>query len=231
MLTYSEFKDVQEHNPLSISNIIKKINPLDKLQDKIKKRGLSGSAKDVLKKKIDKLNPLSDINKATTKAKKKNLKKMKANRTKMKATLDVLSKKINELEPEVQEHWKIDEDMCDLPKHKLSSKTMRATWEKKCGDKTPKKEKDSAMRRAGKKAGLSRKERDKLYNENEPNLDERQMSTPQKVSQMQHYWDDLDHLASDELKKKKMQMKFGIKNIKLDPRKGKILSFEEVEQQ
>ena len=53
------------------------------------------------------------------------------------------------------------------------------------------------------------------------------MSTPQKVAQMQHYWNDLDHLASDELKKKKMQMKFGIKNIKLDPRKGKILSFEE----
>jgi hypothetical protein len=58
-------------------------------------------------------------------------------------------------------------------------------------------------------------------------VDERLMSTPQKVAQMQHYWDDLDHLASDDMKKKKMQMKFGIKNIKLDPRKGKILSFEE----
>ena len=58
-------------------------------------------------------------------------------------------------------------------------------------------------------------------------VDERQMSTPQKVSQMQHYWDDLDHLASDELKKQKMKLKFGIKNIKLDPRKGKILSFDE----
>ena len=57
-------------------------------------------------------------------------------------------------------------------------------------------------------------------------LDERQMSTPQKVAQMQHYWDDLDHMASDDTKKKKMQMKFGIKNIKLN-QKGKILSFEE----
>ena len=139
-----------------------------------------------------------------------------------------------------QEHFDIEkdkallalhEDMCELPKHKLSSKVMRAAWEKKCGDKVPKKEKETAMRRAGKTAGLSRKERDKLYNENEPNLDERQLSTPQQVSQMQHYWDDLDHLASDELKKKKMEMKFGIKNIKLDSRKGKILSFEEVEQQ
>ena len=58
---------------------------------------------------------------------------------------------------------------------------------------------------------------------------ERQLSTPQKVQQMNFYWKDLDHLASDEMKKKKMAMKFGIKNIKLDP-KGKILSFESVEE-
>ena len=59
-------------------------------------------------------------------------------------------------------------------------------------------------------------------------VDERLLSTPQKVTQMQHYWDDLDHMASDDVKKKKMKMKFGIKNIKLDPRKrGKILSFDE----
>jgi len=59
---------------------------------------------------------------------------------------------------------------------------------------------------------------------------ERQLSTPQKVQQMNFYWKDLDHLASDEMKKKKMAMKFGIKNIKLDPR-GKILSFESVEEE
>jgi hypothetical protein len=58
---------------------------------------------------------------------------------------------------------------------------------------------------------------------------ERQLSTPQKVQQMNYYWKDLDHLASDEMKKKKMAMKFGIKNIKLDP-KGKIMSFESVEE-
>ena len=62
-------------------------------------------------------------------------------------------------------------------------------------------------------------------------VDENLMRKRQKITQMQHYWDDLDHMASDDMKKKKMQMKFGIKNIKLDPRKGKILSFEEVEQQ
>ena len=58
---------------------------------------------------------------------------------------------------------------------------------------------------------------------------ERQLSTPQKVQQMNFYWKDLDHLASDEMKKKNMQKRFGIKNIKLDP-KGKIMSFESVEE-
>ena len=59
-------------------------------------------------------------------------------------------------------------------------------------------------------------------------VDERVMSSPQKVTQMNNYWKDLDHMASDERKKKSMETRFGIKNIKLD-KKGKILSFESVE--
>ena len=58
-------------------------------------------------------------------------------------------------------------------------------------------------------------------------LVEREMTDRQKVAQMQHYWDNLDHMASDDRKKKSLQTTFGIKNIKLDSRKGKILSFEE----
>ena len=77
MLTYSKFKDVQEHNPLAVRNIIKKINPIEKLRDKIGKKGIAGKAKELLKKKLDKLNPLSDINKARTMAKKKDLSGMK----------------------------------------------------------------------------------------------------------------------------------------------------------
>jgi len=57
-------------------------------------------------------------------------------------------------------------------------------------------------------------------------INERMMNSRQKVTQMQHYWDDLDHMASDERKKKSMQSRFGIRNIKLDP-KGKILSFDD----
>ena len=60
-------------------------------------------------------------------------------------------------------------------------------------------------------------------------VDERVMSTPQKVTQMNSYWKDLDHMASDERKKKNMETRFGIKNIKLD-KKGNILSFESVEE-
>ena len=92
-----------------------------------------------------------------------------------------------------------------------------------------KKEKDSGIRRAAKKAGMSSRERKGLYNQND--IDERLMSGPQKVAQMQHYWDNLDHMASDERKKKNMQMRFGIKNIKLDNRGRKILSFEESKKQ
>ena len=47
-------------------------------------------------------------------------------------------------------------------------------------------------------------------------VSERVMTSSQQVTQMNHYWLDLDHLASDEVKKKSMDMRFGIKDIKLD---------------
>ena len=55
-------------------------------------------------------------------------------------------------------------------------------------------------------------------------VDERMLSTSQKLAQMQHYWDNLSHLAPNETKKKNMNMRFGIFNIKLDG--NKILSFD-----
>ena len=51
------------------------------------------------------------------------------------------------------------------------------------------------------------------------------MTTKQQVGQMNHYWKDLDHMASDDVKKKNMDRRFGIKNIKLD-RYGNIISFD-----
>ena len=42
---------------------------------------------------------------------------------------------------------------------------------------------------------------------------------------MQRYWTDLSHLASDDAKKKSMDSRFGVRNIKLDKR-GKIISYK-----
>ena len=55
-------------------------------------------------------------------------------------------------------------------------------------------------------------------------ISERLMTTKQAVDQMNHYWKDLNHMASDEMKKKSMDMRFGIKDIKVDSR-GNIISF------
>ena len=51
------------------------------------------------------------------------------------------------------------------------------------------------------------------------------MSSRQQIQQMQRYWTDLSHLASDDAKKKSMDSRFGVRNIKLDKR-GKIISFK-----
>ena len=61
--------------------------------------------------------------------------------------------------------------------------------------------------------------------EYDPTVDERMMTDKQQLVQIQHYWDDLDHMASDDTKKKSLQ-RLGFKNIKLDSR-GKITSFDE----
>ena len=55
-------------------------------------------------------------------------------------------------------------------------------------------------------------------------VSERTLTSKQAVTQMNHYWLDLSHLASDKVKKKSMDDRFGIKDIKLD-RGGNIISF------
>ena len=51
------------------------------------------------------------------------------------------------------------------------------------------------------------------------------MSSLQRIQQMQRYWTDLSHLASDDAKKKSMDSRFGVRNIKLD-KKGNIISYK-----
>ena len=64
-----------------------------------------------------------------------------------------------------------------------------------------------------------------IVTEYDPTIDERMMTDRQKLVQIQHYWDNLDHMASDETKKKSLE-RLGYKNIKVDSR-GKITSFDE----
>ena len=53
MKTFSQY--IQEHNPLAVKSIVKKINPLDKQMRQLKrlrKRGITGAVKDALVKSI-----------------------------------------------------------------------------------------------------------------------------------------------------------------------------------
>ena len=60
----------------------------------------------------------------------------------------------------------------------------------------------------------------------DPSIDERLMTDKQQVGQMNHYWKNMSHpLVSDKEKKKSMDDRFGIKNIKLD-KYGNIISFD-----
>ena len=54
---------------------------------------------------------------------------------------------------------------------------------------------------------------------------ERLMTTKQAVDQMNHYWKNMSHsMVSDVQRKKSMDKRFGIKDIKLD-KYGNIISF------
>jgi len=58
------------------------------------------------------------------------------------------------------------------------------------------------------------------------NLSERVMTTKQAVAQMNHYWKNMSHaMVSDNDRKRSMDKRFGIKDIKLDQH-GNIISFD-----
>ena len=51
------------------------------------------------------------------------------------------------------------------------------------------------------------------------------MTSRQQITQMQRYWTDLSHLASNDAKKKSIDSRFGIRDIKID-KKGNIISYK-----
>ena len=98
MKTFSQY--VQEHNPLAVKSIVKKINPLDKQMRQLKrfrKRGITGAVKDALVKSITGKRPSP----SATKAVKDELKNEKKARKKDQEKLAKQTKKINDLEKEL----------------------------------------------------------------------------------------------------------------------------------
>ena len=98
MKTFSQY--VQEHNPLAVKSIVKKLNPLDKQMAKLKrmqKRGVTGAVKDALVKSITGKRPKP----GATKAVKDELKNEKKARKKDQEKLAKQTKKINDLENQI----------------------------------------------------------------------------------------------------------------------------------
>ena len=81
MKTFKELRRELEEHPNLRTRIVKAINPMDKLRDKMDDlKKLPGKAKDAamdkLKDTMDKVNPLSDLNKMKTLADKEKIKKV-----------------------------------------------------------------------------------------------------------------------------------------------------------
>ena len=101
MKTFNQY--VQEHNPLAVKSIVKKLNPLDKQMAKLKslqKRGVTGAVKDALVKSITGKRPSP----SATKAVKNELKNEKKARKKDQEKLNKQTKKINDLEKKIPGH-------------------------------------------------------------------------------------------------------------------------------
>ena len=101
MKTFSQY--VQEHNPLAVKSIVKKLNPLDKQMAKLKrmqKRGVTGAVKDALVKSITGKRPSP----SATKANRDELKKEKKERKKDQEELAKKTKIINDLEKKIPGH-------------------------------------------------------------------------------------------------------------------------------
>ena len=109
MKRYREFREdciILEHPNLK-ARIIAKINPMDKIRDKIddlkKLPGkLKDKAVDKLKDKIDDLNPMSPINKKVTMMRQNKIGNLKDKRMGLKTKIKSISTKIDSLKAKVK---------------------------------------------------------------------------------------------------------------------------------
>ena len=82
MKSFKELRRELEEHPNLRTRIVKAINPMEIIRDKMadlkKQGGLTGIAKDKLKKELDKVNPMSPINKMKTSSTKDKITALKA---------------------------------------------------------------------------------------------------------------------------------------------------------
>ena len=102
MKSFKELRGELEEHPNLRTRIVKAINPMDKLRDKMDDlKKLPGKAKDAamdkLKDTMDKVNPLSDLNKMKTMADKEKIKKLQKDKSKLTNKAKVIGTKIKSL--------------------------------------------------------------------------------------------------------------------------------------
>ena len=101
MKTFKQY--VQEHNPLAVKSIVKKLNPLDKQMRKLKslrKRGITGAVKDAVVKSITGMRPKP----GATAAVKKDIKAVTKRADKLEAELEKERKEKEELQAQIPGH-------------------------------------------------------------------------------------------------------------------------------
>ena len=98
MKTFNQY--VQEHNPLAVKSMVKKINPLDKQMRQLKrlqKRGITGAVKDAVVKSITGMRPKP----GATAAVKKEIKAVSKRADKLEAELEKERKEKEELQKQI----------------------------------------------------------------------------------------------------------------------------------
>ncbi len=109
MKRYTDFRDeclILEHPNLK-ARIIAKINPMDAIRDKMdnlkKLPGkLKDKAMDKLKDTMDKVNPMSPINKKVTMMRKNKITKLRVKKSELKDKSKIISNKIDSLKAKVK---------------------------------------------------------------------------------------------------------------------------------
>ena len=106
MKSFKKLRRELEEHPNLRTRIVKAINPMEKIRDKMadlkKKGGLTGIAKTKLKKELDTINPLSPINKMKTKSTKEKIKKLTIKKKGHDSASDGLGLKIKDLKQTIE---------------------------------------------------------------------------------------------------------------------------------